>query len=365
MKDAKKASLLAKGGFDSAIQNLDNLNDTSYKDSTLVMQLLRDNLTLWNGESTMDDVGDDTIGFAVGGAKDVTTFRECIEQNIMPKASAIKVEGLFYEYYFDTKKISKPNGNDQSGEGQSNDDEKKAPNDNNGNDCGNDLFYPSYCCGVTRNINYSKKATNTEDEMEYYITTGLNSNIKAKDLKRKHLNLIVVLDKSGSMSCEFPDNNGNYVSKMDIAKKALKGLLNLLTDKDRIGIITFDERSQIKQNLKLLSAININELKRNIDKINAGGGTYLSQAFIKGKDMFVDNDGKVKDVYKDIEYSNRIMFITDACPNMGDIHDKDLLNISQTCADIGIYSTFIGAGVDFNTDLEVQLLILKEEIIMV
>eukprot|EP00490_Sorites_sp_Unknown_P029428 CAMPEP_0114695838 /NCGR_PEP_ID=MMETSP0191-20121206/71842_1 /TAXON_ID=126664 /ORGANISM="Sorites sp." /LENGTH=91 /DNA_ID=CAMNT_0001992649 /DNA_START=329 /DNA_END=600 /DNA_ORIENTATION=- len=91
MKDAKKASLLAKGGFDSAIQNLDNLNDTSYKDSTLVMQLLRDNLTLWNGESTMDDVGDDTIGFAVGGAKDVTTFRECIEQNIMPKASAIKV----------------------------------------------------------------------------------------------------------------------------------------------------------------------------------------------------------------------------------------------------------------------------------
>jgi len=40
----------AKKAFDSAIEKLDTLNDSSYKDSTLIMQLLRDNLTLWTSE---------------------------------------------------------------------------------------------------------------------------------------------------------------------------------------------------------------------------------------------------------------------------------------------------------------------------
>uniref|UniRef100_A0A1I8ID46 14_3_3 domain-containing protein n=1 Tax=Macrostomum lignano TaxID=282301 RepID=A0A1I8ID46_9PLAT len=37
--------------FDDAIAALDELAEDSYKDSTLIMQLLRDNLTLWTSES--------------------------------------------------------------------------------------------------------------------------------------------------------------------------------------------------------------------------------------------------------------------------------------------------------------------------
>jgi len=42
-----KACELAKKAFDEAIEKLDSLNDSSYRDSTLIMQLLRDNLTIW------------------------------------------------------------------------------------------------------------------------------------------------------------------------------------------------------------------------------------------------------------------------------------------------------------------------------
>ncbi|XP_075261979.1 14-3-3-like protein 2 [Convolutriloba macropyga] len=46
---------LAKEAFDKSIAELDTLKEDSYKDSTLIMQLLRDNLTLWTSDNAQDD----------------------------------------------------------------------------------------------------------------------------------------------------------------------------------------------------------------------------------------------------------------------------------------------------------------------
>jgi len=50
-----KACQLAKAAFDHAIAQLDTLPEDSYKDSTLIMQLLRDNLTLWTSDLQGED----------------------------------------------------------------------------------------------------------------------------------------------------------------------------------------------------------------------------------------------------------------------------------------------------------------------
>merc|ERR1711959_452991 len=42
------ASELAQAAFDNAIDQLDSLGEDAYRDSTLIMQLLKDNLSLWN-----------------------------------------------------------------------------------------------------------------------------------------------------------------------------------------------------------------------------------------------------------------------------------------------------------------------------
>merc|ERR1711988_296144 len=52
-----RACRLAKAALDDAIAELDTLSKESYKDSTLIMQLLRDNLTLWTSDMQGEDAG--------------------------------------------------------------------------------------------------------------------------------------------------------------------------------------------------------------------------------------------------------------------------------------------------------------------
>ncbi|KAL2340015.1 hypothetical protein Fmac_007955 [Flemingia macrophylla] len=50
LNQSDKACGMAKLAFEEAIAELDTLGEESYKDSTLIMQLLRDNLTLWTSD---------------------------------------------------------------------------------------------------------------------------------------------------------------------------------------------------------------------------------------------------------------------------------------------------------------------------
>lgn len=72
-----RACHLAKQAFDDAIAELDSLSEDSYRDSTLIMQLLRDNLTLWTSSDGAEMEGSSGAAAAapVSGevGKDTTT----------------------------------------------------------------------------------------------------------------------------------------------------------------------------------------------------------------------------------------------------------------------------------------------------
>ncbi|KAJ5068234.1 14-3-3 family protein [Anaeramoeba ignava] len=55
----EKACDVAKQAFDEAVVEIDSLTDESLKDSTLILQLLRDNLKLWTAEDYLEDDNDD------------------------------------------------------------------------------------------------------------------------------------------------------------------------------------------------------------------------------------------------------------------------------------------------------------------
>merc|ERR1711870_199641 len=50
LSNPEEACKMARTAFEDAIAELDNVAEDSYKDSTLIMQLLRDNLTLWTSD---------------------------------------------------------------------------------------------------------------------------------------------------------------------------------------------------------------------------------------------------------------------------------------------------------------------------
>lgn len=54
-----EACRLAKKAFDGAVGDLDKSNESQYKESTLILQLLRDNLTLWTSEMQEEGGEDD------------------------------------------------------------------------------------------------------------------------------------------------------------------------------------------------------------------------------------------------------------------------------------------------------------------
>src|SRR5215475_8671501 len=50
LNSPERACRLARAAFDDALNEIDACAEESYKESSLIMQLLRDNLTLWTSD---------------------------------------------------------------------------------------------------------------------------------------------------------------------------------------------------------------------------------------------------------------------------------------------------------------------------
>jgi len=278
------------------------------------------------GGSVADSFRSENIGFSTGGAKDINNFRENITNGYFPTPTDITYEGLFYDYFFDT--------------GQ------KQP-------CF-ELFCPSY------SLAYSKDPVS--DKGEYYMAVGLNSGIKEEDFARKKLNLVIVMDISGSMSSAFNkyyydqlgkrqtkpdfDEKDSSKTKMQIANESVVALLDHLNEDDSYGMVLFESRAFLAKPLRRLETTDMDSIKEHILEIHPQGGTNMES----GLNMATEMLAEYKDANKD-EYENRIIFLTDAQPNTGRLGRSDLTTITEKNAGNNIYTTFIGVGLDFNTDL--------------
>lgn len=261
-----------------------------------------------------EDAGD--LGYAVGGAQDADAFRENVASGNLPLRSDITHEGLFYDYYFRT----------------------------GDRDC-DELFCPTYSRAVTND-----PLSNGTDR---YLSVGLNSNVNASDFERERLNLVVVLDTSGSMGSpmsqyhydgENRSGDRETTPKMSAANEAVLALIDQLEDEDRFGLVTFDQRAETVVPLERMDERDGAALADDVRSIEADGGTNLEAGMSTARQL-------VEPHADEGESDTRIVYLTDAMPNIGDTSADGLESRLETDAERGIHSTFVGVGMDFQSGL--------------
>ena len=265
-------------------------------------------------------LSDTSLGFTTGGAQNIENYRKNIEDGYFPEISSITYNGIFSEYYFDT--------------GRENVEENIE-----------DMFYPSYSIATSKDP--------FSGEEEYYMSVGLNSNIQATDFQRKKLNLVLVWDISGSMSSGLDEyyydsfsSNEEYKSKMQVAAESINMLIDRLNPEDSLGIVLFESNSSVAKELRINSEVDLEAIKNHILEVKTTGGTNFEDGYKDATKLFKDYELTNND-----EYENRIIVLTDAMPNIGETSDESLIGMVRKNAENEIYTTFLGIGVDFNTEL--------------
>jgi len=277
-------------------------------------------LTMATGSAT------ENLGLQVGGKKGFDNFCANIKAGYTPLPESISYEGVFYEHYFDIS---------------------------------SDEECPEIMCPVLRGMNRDDKKI---------VAYGLKSGVKVADYKRPHLNLVVVLDISGSMNgmidayyYDLPHltgpvqdckreavfgKEGQRVPKIEVAKDVLIGLIEKLEPTDRFGLVLFESQAYVAKPLRLVGATDIEAIKKHIkEDIMPLGGTNFEAGILKAIEVL---KAVPKDEVHGPEWETRVLIITDAMPNLGDFSAHGLGRYIKGLAEKHIHTTVVGVGVDFN-----------------
>jgi len=130
--------------------------------------------------------------------------------------------------------------------------------------------------------------------------------VKLQDFKRKDLDLVIVLDVSGSMGVRFGDFEGmtaadKKLKKIDVAKDAIKKVLNHLNSRDRLAIVTFSSSAKTVLGLTTMNSAGKTNAKNKVNSIGARGLTNLEAGLNRAASLM-----------KQDSRQNRMIVITDA-----------------------------------------------------
>ncbi|EFC40627.1 predicted protein [Naegleria gruberi] len=138
-------------------------------------------------------------------------------------------------------------------------------------------------------------------------------------------------------------------TKMQVANQVICEIIDNLREFERLGIVLFDDKAETFLPLTIVQDLDKKSLKETVLKIKEKGSTNFEAGMQRGIDLFSTLDSS------DLSNSNRIIYLTDACPNVGGTDTLDILTKDANSGPYNIFSTFIGIGLDFNSDIVEEL----------
>lgn len=163
--------------------------------------------------------------------------------------------------------------------------------------------------------------------------------IEGKDLppaaERSPVNLALVIDTSGSMRGDRIEN----------ARKAALEVVSRLDENDIFSLITYDSTART-----LIPSGRISDramVERTIRNLEASGMTALYDG--------VDLGASELRRYKNLNYPNRMILLSDGRANRGPSRPEELARLGEDLGEEGIVISTVGLGLQFNEDLMTQL----------
>jgi Ca-activated chloride channel family protein len=237
------------------------------------------------------------IGVRQGGAQDVRHFRSVAADVGMPRPESLTVEGLMGEH-----DLTLPGSNACA-----------------------QLF-----CLVTEAM---PAALPTRPDDRLFVGLAFTSNIEAATWRRAPLNLVAVVDKSGSMSGP----------PLDLVRRSLRQIVGQMRDGDQLSIILYGDTSHVYLAPTAIGPDRERALAA-IDAIQSAGSTNMEAGLKVGYETAFASAPAFRG-------NTRMMLFTDEQPNVGRTDADSFMTMAQGASRQGIGLTTIGVGVQFDATL--------------
>jgi Ca-activated chloride channel family protein len=235
-----------------------------------------------------------------GGAQDIQHFREAAEEGEMPRPESLTVEGLMGEHNLTLPSRS---GCDQ------------------------------LMCLTTESV---RAALPTRPEDKVFVGLGFSSNVEPAQL-RQPLNLVAVVDKSGSMQGE----------PLERVKLSLAQIVRQMRPEDQISVVLYGDQSHIFLPPTRIASGRDAAL-RAIAEIKSAGSTNMEAGLKVGYQLAFDTAPAFTG-------RTRLMLFTDEQPNVGRTDAGSFVGMAEAASRQKIGLTTIGVGVQFDGALAAKV----------
>lgn len=206
------------------------------------------------------------------------------------------------------------------------------------------LTEPTTKIELSLNSEFPSYPRDASTEVAYF-----NCNLRAPmcpDSDRKPVDIVVVLDRSGSMSG----------SKLDLCKKTIQFLMGELSALDRLGLITYDSQVKTEFPLMRMDEKGKEQTERILKTIHPGSTTNLSGGLMAGiqevqKPARKGGFWSRKDETEEPNPVRSVLILTDGLANNGVTSVPKIVQLVKGSLEPNVNIFTFGYGSDHNEDM--------------
>jgi len=175
-------------------------------------------------------------------------------------------------------------------------------------------------------------------QARYLVGVGFATNIDGRKWRRDPVNLVAVVDKSGSMEGE----------PLALVRQSLVEVARQLHDGDQMTIVLYGDRAHVHLDTTKADHGGVARIISSIKDIESEGSTFMEEGLELGYNIANTTAPAFKG-------RTRLMLFTDERPNVGRTDPSSFMNMATAASREGIGLTTIGVGVQFGAELATRI----------